>query len=489
MWLEEEYLKRQTLSQTYDHPELEEIAKKIQTGKYFSKIELELLVQILREGTLVTLNQDDYLIREGDDENLEMYILVEGALAVEAQGKFILRLEHPGDVIGELAVLHPAPRSADVISETECTVVAFTPEVFSVEAQARYAPIFYVLFAHIMAAKLRVTTAQSMLRKNDRVVSNEGNVKVAMIDSHWEDRIMMRGVIETNWPQATIIEYEDPLKYIENPTEHQFALMIVDVSFPHAFSSQQEAIQKLLEACKLQNASIYVLSEHCQDSMGRDEIIQMGADDAGGKPFAIFDVKHAISRFKVWFYKNQELDKIEHDAETDRLTGLANRRRLDEFLDALVTLYSENQQPFSLIITDVDNFKHYNDTNGHQMGDVVLSRVGAIFAENVRRGDLAARFGGEEFVMVLPNCPHDSAMMVAEKLRRVIEKNEFPHQEQQPLGNLTSTFGVATYPGPKDVEELLKWADDCLYEGKERGRNVVVSADELKQVEVAEKED
>ncbi|MEC8271083.1 MAG: GGDEF domain-containing protein, partial [SAR324 cluster bacterium] len=164
-----------------------------------------------------------------------------------------------------------------------------------------------------------------------------------------------------------------------------------------------------------------------------------------------------------------------------RLTGLANRRRLDEFVEALVTLYPEERAPFSLIITDVDNFKHYNDTHGHQMGDVVLARIAGILKKRVRRGDLAARFGGEEFVVILPKCDSGNAMLIAEQLRSAVEEEDIPYQEQQPLGNLTATFGVATFPDDADdVEVLLKKADDCLYHGKEAGRNVVVSASSLR---------
>ena len=100
---------------------------------------------------------------------------------------------------------------------------------------------------------------------------------------------------------------------------------------------------------------------------------------------------------------------MEEAADTDRLTGLANRRRLDEFVEALVTLYPEERAPFSLVISDVDNFKHYNDTHGHQMGDVVLARISGILKNRVRRGDLAARFGGEEFVVILPKCGIENA--------------------------------------------------------------------------------
>jgi diguanylate cyclase (GGDEF)-like protein len=151
---------------------------------------------------------------------------------------------------------------------------------------------------------------------------------------------------------------------------------------------------------------------------------------------------------------------------------------MDEFLEAMVTLYPGEQQPFSFIIADVDHFKHYNDAHGHQMGDVVLASVATIFKNRVRRGDLAARFGGDEFVVILPKCGKMNALLIGEKLHTAIADEKFPNQEQQPLGNLTCTFGIATFPEDADARELLlKKADDCLYEGKERGRNTVVAAE------------
>jgi diguanylate cyclase (GGDEF)-like protein len=134
-------------------------------------------------------------------------------------------------------------------------------------------------------------------------------------------------------------------------------------------------------------------------------------------------------------------------------------------------------QPFSLVIADIDNFKHYNDTQGHQMGDVVLEGVAALLADNVRRGDLAARFGGEEFVIVLPNCEKPRAVALSEDLRQSVESAVFPHQDLQPTGNITITLGVATFPDDAvDLVSLLKKADDCLYEGKKAGKNVVIAA-------------
>ena len=198
------------------------------------------------------------------------------------------------------------------------------------------------------------------------------------------------------------------------------------------------------------------------------------------KPFADFDLQHVLTKFRKDHYRQKELEQVVINADTDKLTGLANRRRMDEFLNALVTLFPEEKRPFSLIIADVDHFKHYNDTHGHQMGDVVLATVASIFKNRIRRGDLAARFGGEEFVVILPNCAKDNAIKIGNKLRLAIVDEIIPFQEQQPMGNLTCTFGVATFPDDANSKELLlKKADECLYDGKESGRNKVVAAETI----------
>ncbi len=457
--------------------ELEAISKTILIGRYFKDFELSTLTSLLKQGQLLHLPKDEYLIKEGDISAPELYILLEGSLAVVSQSKFILRLEMPGDIAGEMSILSPGPRSADVLAETDCQIVAFSEEVFAVEFPTDSVSVFYLMFSHILAEKLRITTAQSLVRKNERVIST-GQIKVAMIDQNIADRMIIRGVIESQWPEAKVMELDNPQEFIDNATKERFDLFILDVMFSHKLASQEKAIKTLLKATKIYGVPIFVISSFCNDVMNREWLMKMGVDDVLAKPFSIFDLKHDIVKFRVWYYKQRELDTIEHDADTDRLTGLANRRRLDEFLEALETVYPESQQPFSLIISDVDNFKHYNDSHGHQMGDVVLAGISAIFSQNVRKGDLAARFGGEEFVMVLPNCTKDNAIKVAEKLRKAVEDEEFPFQDQQPTGNLTATLGVATFPDDaSQIHLLLKRADDCLYRGKAAGRNVVVAAE------------
>ena len=463
------------LARSEEHPELDTFVHIIHSGRYFNKLDPVLLKEVLKQGELLSLEAEEYLIREGDTSAPEMYILLEGSLAVISESRFILRLELPGDVAGELAVISPAPRSADVVAETDCRLIVFSNDAFHVAETSSQVPVFYLMLAHIMAEKLRVTTAQSLLRKDARVYPTD-SPKIAIIDVTSVDRLVVRGALQNVWEEAETVEYEDPQGFIDNPLRYHFELLIVDVIFDSP-KSEGDTLKGLISALKMHGAPIFAISSFCNDSLRRVKLTEQGVDELLGKPYSIFDLKHTLSKFRTWYYKDKELDHAEHAADTDRLTNLANRRRLDEFMSALVTLYPENKQPFSMVMSDVDNFKHYNDTHGHQMGDVVLAMVASIFSRNVRKGDLAARFGGEEFVVVLPNCSKPSAAIVAEKLRKAIEEEAFPYQEQQPTGNLTVTFGVATFPDDaEDIETLLKKADDCLYKGKQAGRNIVVPA-------------
>lgn len=464
------------LSTHIDHPELTALTGIIGAGRYFRLLAPEVLKNILRQGSLLTVDKDHYLIREGDEAPPELYILVEGSLAIVANEKFILRLDSPGDVVGEMALIQSAPRSADVITESSCRLVEFPAELFRIDRHSPHASVLYVLFSHLMAAKLRITTAQSMIRKNQRV-SEQGNIKIGIIDSSAEDRAVIRQAIDASWQEATIIEFNTPPEFFDYPVARRFDLIIADVDHYSDFQRDWNSISTFVQAMKLRGANVFILGKSCSAAANREFLISKGADDVMAKPFVAFDLNHAIAKMRVWYYQNLELDKAESAAATDRLTGLANRRRLDQFLDALVTVYPDHKQPFSLIISDVDNFKHYNDLHGHQMGDVVLEGVAALLANNVRRGDLAARYGGEEFVIVLPNCGKSRALELAETLRLAVASAVFPDQDQQPNGNLTLTLGVATFPEDgSDLVSLLKAADDCLYEGKRHGKNVVIAA-------------
>lgn len=457
--------------------DLDELCEMIGSGRYFQRIPRPLLRDILRQGTLVDVEQDYCLIREGDASPSRMYILVEGSVAIVVDGQFILRLAEPGDVVGEMAVIQSTPRSADVVTETPCRLISFPADLFEVDPGSAQASILYVLFAHIMAVKLRMTTAQSLIRKSQRV-TNPGDSFVGIIDACSADRAATSETLRSIWPEALITEFTSPAEFYQYPNTFRFDFIVADVDFFDDFSRHSTSLANFLAAMGLRGAQVMILSHSCRQASRREFLIRHGADEVLAKPCLPFDLEHAVSKARIAYYKNLELDRAESAAETDQLTGLANRRRLEEFLEALETVYPDQHRPFSLILLDVDHFKRYNDYHGHQKGDRVLQTLAGVLTSVLRRGDLAARFGGEEFLVVLPDCDKPFALGVAEKLRLAIEKADLAHQETQPGGTLTATFGVATFPHDAgDTEALFRQADECLYRGKRLGRNVVVAPD------------
>ena len=170
------------------------------------------------------------------------------------------------------------------------------------------------------------------------------------------------------------------------------------------------------------------------------------------------------------------LEKTKLLSITDGLTEIYNHRHFQECIRKEIEKTEKANFPLSLIMGDIDNFKNYNDTNGHPEGDKVLREIAQILKRNTKGSDTVARYGGEEFVIILPNTTKENALIVAENLRKKIEESKFPFEEKsQPTGKLTITFGVANYPlDAKSVRDLIKEADRALYRGKEEGKNRVV---------------
>jgi diguanylate cyclase (GGDEF)-like protein len=164
--------------------------------------------------------------------------------------------------------------------------------------------------------------------------------------------------------------------------------------------------------------------------------------------------------------------KLELLAHTDSLTGLCNRRRMLELLELQAALFSRNLSTFTLIFVDIDHFKKFNDNHGHSCGDFVLSEAASLMKKNLRKGDLLARWGGEEFLIMLPDTDIIGARIMAEKIRNAITSKSF-HLAGDNF-SVTMTFGLAQHEMGNSIENSLKQADNALYEGKEAGRNRVM---------------
>jgi len=164
-----------------------------------------------------------------------------------------------------------------------------------------------------------------------------------------------------------------------------------------------------------------------------------------------------------------EIRTQQSEAMTDCLTKLANRRAFDAALNKNLESFDKDHNPFSLLIFDVDHFKKFNDTHGHQAGDEVLRNVGRTMTETVKTTDIPCRYGGEEFALVMPNTKIDSARIAAERVRKAIEamKIEF---EGKTL-TVTASIGVAEMMKGEDDTKLVRRSDDCVYAAKAAGRN------------------
>jgi diguanylate cyclase (GGDEF)-like protein len=160
----------------------------------------------------------------------------------------------------------------------------------------------------------------------------------------------------------------------------------------------------------------------------------------------------------------------------DPLTSLYNRRYFFERFEKEVERAHRYRRILSVLMVDLDHFKDFNDRNGHLKGDDVLRKTASILLSQIRTSDVLARFGGDEFIILLPETDRESAIIVADKLRSSIEQSSFDGEEKIPGGKLTITLGLGTYPQDSDDALLLiNFADKALYLGKNRGGNTVCS--------------
>jgi len=168
----------------------------------------------------------------------------------------------------------------------------------------------------------------------------------------------------------------------------------------------------------------------------------------------------------------ENLQRKEHEAATDALTGLSNRRSLDQLLDAWVGGPRANRRSLALLMLDIDHFKSVNDRHGHAVGDATLKAFAERVRAQLRADDRCARYGGEEFVVLLPGASQEKAQEIAERLRAAVAAQ--PLVDTPRIAN-TVSIGVAWMAEGDDAEALLKRADAALYRAKEGGRNRVVS--------------
>lgn len=205
------------------------------------------------------------------------------------------------------------------------------------------------------------------------------------------------------------------------------------------------------------------------------DLVTAAAARAIEKIAFITENKNLVESLKQGKEELEKINKILGEmAIRDGLTGLYNHRYFYESLNRELVRSRRHGRVFSLVFIDLDHFKNYNDTHGHLEGDKVLRQLADVFSKRLRQSDLVARYGGDEFIFLLPETDSEGARVVAEDIRRRVGEYPFKGRETQPLAKITVSIGVATFPeDEEDADALVKKADQALYRAKQGVQDTV----------------
>ncbi|TRB02736.1 MULTISPECIES: PleD family two-component system response regulator [Rhizobium/Agrobacterium group] len=325
--------------------------------------------------------------------------------------------------------------------------------------------------------RLRAETArqigiEEMLRA-DGLMQTPGRVLVADGRASSQERI-----VRALKPVAEIDAVTDPQAALLKAASSSFELVIVNSNFedydPLRLCSQLRSLERT------RFLPLLLVAEQGADDMVA-RALDLGVNDYILRPIDPNElVARSLTQIRRKRYNEHLRLNMQHTMElaiVDALTGLNNRRYLDNHLKILFDRAAVRGRPISICMTDIDRFKLVNDTYGHDVGDEVLREFAARIRSTVRGADLACRYGGEEFVVAMPDTPIEIAAAVAERLRAIIEDKPFYVRSIDRELSITASLGIATSSGAFGMpDELLKQADRALYEAKHAGRNRVVAA-------------
>ncbi len=214
------------------------------------------------------------------------------------------------------------------------------------------------------------------------------------------------------------------------------------------------------------------------------EAIKAGATDFITKPLKLDHVVLIINRVletRSWKKQAQETEFYRELSNRDELTKISNFRHFSYVLQLEIDRQMRYHRPLTLLIIDIDDFKKCNDTHGHLTGDLVLVKVASLLTSQIRSCDFVARYGGDEFTVILPEISEKEALAVCRRIMKSFEHSEFHSFEKENIGTLGITIGIASFPNQAgDSKELIEKADRAMYAGKKAGKNCIcIFGDEI----------
>ena len=303
-----------------------------------------------------------------------------------------------------------------------------------------------------------------------------------------EDRLKLSDLIEHNFDSNfTDPELNALLRSLEIPIDE-------DNVFALALSSQKPVIVKGIRKEDSSQVLIFDLFQTEEFAViplinqGKNIGILLIDNIVNKKPITLMDTEDILplaNQAAIALDHASLYEQIEEMALRDGLTGLLNQRAFQTILNEHFPFEGNRAGPLSLIIFDIDFFKVFNDVNGHLLGNEVLMKLGTVIVDSLRPGDFSFRFGGEEFVVLLPGTNLEQAEKVAETIRLNVEKTSFPGEQTQPNGILTVSVGTACtdHRAINSKNELIEAADKALYKAKNAGKNTVISFKEFVSID------
>ena len=284
-----------------------------------------------------------------------------------------------------------------------------------------------------------------------------GHFTLLIVDDDKHNRLLLTELFEGEYK---IIQAKNGLQALERARAHAPDLILLDVLMPEMDG------MAVIRALKRDDATrhIPVIFITALDSAADEELgLDLGAVDYIAKPFHPPIARVRVRNHLQIVHQRRLLEQI---AALDGLTGIPNRRRFDEALAQEWSRCQRSGLPLSLIVADVDQFKQYNDTLGHAAGDEVLANMARSLADGLRAYDVCARWGGEEFLIILPEIDALQAQAAARTLQERIRQFDFDTVVRK-----TASFGVTHYHGDENPQSMLDRADRALYRAKANGRD------------------
>jgi two-component system, cell cycle response regulator len=291
-----------------------------------------------------------------------------------------------------------------------------------------------------------------------------------------DDSLVIRAIVRSGLEEEgyLVIEADDGLTAVEQCRQQRPDVVLLDIEMPGLDGHQ--VLNQLKADAELKNIPVVFLTSRT----GMDDIVaglRGGAHDYLKKPFEpaellarVGSAAHVKQLQDQLWERNTELDRI---SRTDSLTGLHNRRHLEDELQRQRNTARRHHDQLAVVLFDIDHFKHVNDTYGHPTGDLVLCEFARRLGQELRAGDIAGRWGGEEFLIILPRTDLAGAVHIAERIRIVTAATPITTAGQEIT--ITVSGGCALGPA-QDPDELIQIVDTRLYQAKAAGRNQVVAA-------------